>query len=245
MLILLIVTTVTVTAQTSIERGDEAFRLHDYETAIMLYEEAIATGHSTGTIFYNLGSAYYAIDDSGKAMLNYRRAEIYMPRDVELSVSIARIRAQRTTITTDDTNSLHLLATLTNDTMTQFELSIIVFVLWVVFFVMLIIGLLRKTQDSNYQMVVGVMGVILLAGLILLGSRVYVETWRPDAVILSDTATVMSGPGEDYLSIYSVHTAAEVRILEQVDEWVRFALPDGRGGWILRQDVGFVNEPIK
>ena len=231
-----------ISAQTILERGDEAYGLRDYDTAIMLYEEAIATGNQTGAIYYNLGNAYYAAEDLGLAILNYRRAAIYLPRDIELSVNIARIRAQRTTITTGETDMLNQLATVTNDTFTQFELSILVFVLWIVFFTMLIISILRKTQDSNYQMILGVMGVILVAGLILLGSRVYVETQRPSAVVLEDSVSVLSGPGEDYLSIYLIHAAAEVRIMEKVDNWVRFALPDGRGGWVEEQYIGYVIE---
>jgi uncharacterized protein YgiM (DUF1202 family) len=43
---------------------------------------------------------------------------------------------------------------------------------------------------------------------------------------------VMSGPGEKYLELFELHTAAEVTIVDTRGEWTRFHLPDGREGWI-------------
>ncbi|MDQ7026080.1 MAG: hypothetical protein Q9P01_09780 [Anaerolineae bacterium] len=239
-LLLLFITIITIHAQTTLDRAEEAYRLRDYLTAITLYEEAIDSGQHDSTTFYNLGNAYYEAENLGQAMLNYRRALLYLPRDTNLNINIARIRAQRSTITTSETDWLNQLATLSNDTFTLFELSLLIFVGWIVFFVILAIDVVRGFHDGNTRLFVVVMGIILLIGLVLMGSRLYVETQRPTAVVLSNSVNVMSGPGEDYLSIYTIHAAAEVRIMEEVDDWLRFALPDGRGGWLQRQYVGFV-----
>jgi tetratricopeptide (TPR) repeat protein len=240
--ILLFFTAITLHAQTTVERADEAYRLRDYQTAITLYEEAISTGQYDGSTFYNLGNAYYAAGVLGQAMLNYRKAALYLPRDTDLNINIARLRAERATLMTGEIDWLHQLATVTNDTFTLFELSLLTFVGWIMFFGMLAIAIVRGSS-ANYRFFVAIVGIGLLAGLVLLGSRAYVETQRLSAVILSDAVTVMSGPGEDYLTLYTIHAAAEVRIMEEAaDGWVRFALPDGRGGWIQKQYLGFVIE---
>jgi hypothetical protein len=243
-LLLFCVTVMAIHAQTVTERGAEAYNLQDYQTAITLYEEAISSGQHSGATFYNLGNAYYEAGILGQAMLNYRRAAVYLPRDSDLSINLARVRAQRTTITTGETDWLNQLATLTNDSLTLFELSILVFAAWILFFLMLAIGVVRGGQDGNYRLLVAIVGVILLGGLILMGSRVYVETQRPTAVVMADSAVVMSGPGLDYLSIYTIQAAAEVRIIESSGDWVRFTLPDGRGGWVSRSHLMLVNEGL-
>ena len=66
----------------------------------------------------------------------------------------------------------------------------------------------------------------------LLSARVYVETQQPVAVVLSETVEVMSGPGDNYLPLFSLYEAMEIRVLEERDGWLRFALADGRQGWI-------------
>jgi tetratricopeptide (TPR) repeat protein len=229
-------------AQTAVERADEAYRLRDYQTAITLYEEAISTGQSDGSTFYNLGNAYYEAGVLGQAMLNYRRAFLYLPRDTDLNINIARIRAERATLTTGEIDWLHQLATVTNDTFALFELSLLTFTGWVMFFGMLAIAIVRGAS-ANYRIFLAIVGIGLLAGIVLMGSRAYVETQRPSAVILSDSVTVMSGPGADYLTLYTIHAAAEVRIMQEAaNGWVRFALPDGRGGWIQKQYLGLVIE---
>jgi hypothetical protein len=243
-LLLLCFTTIVVQAQTSIERAAEAYNLQDYQTAITLYEETLSSGQGNGATYYNLGNAYYEVGNLGRAMLNYRRAAIYMPRDSNLSINLARVRAQRTTITTGETDWLNQLATLTNDTLTLFELSILVFIVWILFFLMLAIGVIHGA-DSNYRLLMAIVGVILLGGLMLMGSRIYVETQRPSAVVMADSAVVMSGPGLDYLSIYTIQAAAEVRIMENSGDWVRFVLPDGRRGWIAQSHLTLVIDGLE
>jgi len=81
--------------------------------------------------------------------------------------------------------------------------------------------------------------VLMISTAVMLGSRVFVESNRPAALAVSD-AVVMSGPGEDYLEIYRLYSAAELRILEQRGDWVRFILPDQRQGWIQKAAIEIV-----
>jgi SH3-like domain-containing protein len=68
-------------------------------------------------------------------------------------------------------------------------------------------------------------------------TRIIVDSnWKP-AVVISDSVSVMTGPGGDYVEIFELHAAAEVRIVEKRDHWVRFQLPDLREGWIEEQSL--------
>ena len=67
----------------------------DYETAIILYESALAVGEVSGEIHYNLGNAYYLNGEIGKAMQYYLLAEMYLPRHAVIASQIELIRAER------------------------------------------------------------------------------------------------------------------------------------------------------
>ena len=53
----------------------------DYLQAAGQYEEIIQKGIKNGHVYYNLGNAYYKAQRLDHAILNYKRAKIYIPND--------------------------------------------------------------------------------------------------------------------------------------------------------------------
>jgi uncharacterized protein YgiM (DUF1202 family) len=47
----------------------------------------------------------------------------------------------------------------------------------------------------------------------------------------------MSGPGEEYKHILTLHDGAEVRIREERQNYVLIQLPGGLGGWIEKESL--------
>jgi len=67
-----------------------------YSKAILLYEKIIDQGRvRNAKLYYNLGNAYFLVDDIGRAILNYRRALHLDPSDVNLRNNLAFARSQR------------------------------------------------------------------------------------------------------------------------------------------------------
>ena len=67
-----------------------------YSKAAMRYERIIREGGVyNGKIFYNLGNVYFRMNELGRAILNYRRAELYMPDDVNLKQNLTYAREKR------------------------------------------------------------------------------------------------------------------------------------------------------
>jgi tetratricopeptide (TPR) repeat protein len=226
---------VTIHAQDSFQQAADAYQSGDYITAIDIYEAALLKGEGNEAIYYNLGNAYYQYGNLGLAMLNYQRAVQYSPRDSKLTAQIRRVQSERVNTGTEDRDWLNISATLSANILTIYEMSSIVFVLWLIFFVLL--GL--PIKSVFWRIPTLAVGTVLLMAVLLLGSRLYVETHRPSAVILSVEAQAWSGPGEDYLALFIVYEAAEIRVLEKHGDWLKFALPNGQQGWILKENVGY------
>jgi tetratricopeptide (TPR) repeat protein len=220
-------------AATAYERGA-------YATAIRLYESVLASGAQDASLFYNLGAAYYQSGELAKALINYRRAQNFIPRDNDLTTSIALIRAQRLDVQGDEAGLIESLSGLTSSFLTVTELSWIAFVLWGLWFGLLSAAILQGRLREMLRGPLLICGVLALAGLLLLGSRLYVTTSIPSAIVVEPTVSVMSGPGEDFLEIFQLHEAAEIHLLEARDAWIRFSLPDGRQGWIPVEAIELV-----
>jgi uncharacterized protein YgiM (DUF1202 family) len=100
----------------------------------------------------------------------------------------------------------------------------------------------RRRRGGGLRAVLqaGLVLVVLLFGLsaFTLGSYLYMENTRPSAVVVAESVDVLSGPGEDYITEFSLHAGAGVRILETRGQWVRVALPGEQfQGWVLLEVV--------
>lgn len=56
------------------DQADEAYSSKDYQTAVRLYNQALAEQGSSSMLYYNLGNAYYRADSLAQAIISYERA---------------------------------------------------------------------------------------------------------------------------------------------------------------------------
>ena len=61
---------------------------------------------------------------------------------------------------------------------------------------------------------------------------------RPMAIVLKAETVGRSGPGEDFLQVFSLHEGAKVSIERKEGLWVLVRLPNGIGGWIVLDGIG-------
>lgn len=213
----------------------------DYLTAIGLFESAVQAGAREGSLYYNLGVCYAGAGQPGKALVNLLRAAAYIPRDADLNAHIARLRAERLDLPEDESDWLTLMGTITGNFLTFGELSLLAYLVWAAFFVLLTVYRLSPVKRDGLKIVTGTAGILLLLMLLLMGSRTWVESNRPAGVILAEAVQAMSGPGPDYLRLFTLSEASEIRILEAKNNWLRIVLPGGRQGWIEAKNVERVN----
>ncbi len=214
------------------QQANTLYTQGDYAAAQSLYNALVAGGIRDSAVYYNLGQAYFAMQDSGQALLMYRRAQQLAPRDTDLNMALARIRASRLDIQGDDAALVDSMAALTMPLLTSDELNWLMFGVWSACFVAAGIYVLHLKWRNPLRALLFVLGLLLIFGFALGFSRVYTNVFRPAAVVTAAVAPVMSGPDEDYLQIYELHAAAELRVLKERGDWAHFDLPEGREGWI-------------
>jgi tetratricopeptide (TPR) repeat protein len=220
-------------------QADTAYMTGDYETSQVLYETIIQEGFRDFRVYFNLGNAYYQSGDLGRALLNYRRAQEISPRDTDLADNLVLVRKERLDLQSDETGFTEGLAALTVGVLNLSELSVVVFFVWVLWFVLLGTAILKTAWRYRARIPLLLIGLALLIGLFLLGGRLVTY---PPAVVIDEVAQVRSGPGEDYLELYQLHAAAEIYVWETKNDWVQFALADGRLGWIPSKTVALVHQ---
>jgi tetratricopeptide (TPR) repeat protein len=223
-----------------VAQANAAYERGEYQTAAALYEQVLEDGFRDATVYYNLGSAYYQTGELGLALLNYRRAQQISPRDSDVELGLTRIRAERVNFQGSENTLIDRLASSTYGIVTLAEFAWAAAVLWALWFGLLALWIVRPGWRGELWLALAAIGFCLLLALLPLAARVYTDSQRPLAVVVALSAPVMSGPGEEYLEIFELYAAAEMRLLETRNGWVRFILPSGRQGWLPRRVIEVV-----
>jgi hypothetical protein len=191
----------------------------------------VAQGFHDPTIYYNLGNSYYRQADIGRAILNYERAARLAPRDADIRANLQIAREQLGNQITADESALSQFATFARSWLTLNELAITVLALW---FLLAACWLLyRRRRTSLLKNLLAITAVLLLAGILPLSTRLYLETTRPIAIIVATETAVTSGPGPQYPTQFTVHSGTAVHILKQHPQWIQITLPgDQLQGWV-------------
>ncbi len=215
----------------------DANRLYEagrYSEAAAAYQVLADGGVEDGTLYYNLGNAYFKAGDLGRAILNYRRAQLLLPRDGDVASNLQVARAQtRDRLDADDGGALVALArrTLVEST-TLDEAAAVAMGLWVLLCALVAVALLWPRARQALRYGIAVVAMMLATGVLSVGIRVLEARAGPPAVIVAEEVAARSGPGTEYLTEFSLHVGAEVRVMEQHDDWLRISLPGDLQGWV-------------
>jgi tetratricopeptide (TPR) repeat protein len=216
--------------------GNSLYENGRYAEAAQAYEQLIAQGVHDSAVYYNLGNAYFRQGDVGRAIFNYQRAAQLAPRDPDIQANLALARAQAVDqLPAASSSPLDNFASATRSALTLNEMALLALALW--FFFGLVWLVYRQMENGRakemLQYVLILSGVAMVLGTFALGSRVYLENNRQQAVVIADVVDVSAGPSADTITEFDLHSGAEVELLEQRGDWVRLALPGGQvQGWV-------------
>jgi tetratricopeptide (TPR) repeat protein len=213
-----------------------------YRKSAMRYEKIIKEGNVTnGRIYYNLGNLYFRMKDTGRAILNYRRAQQYIPNDPNLRQNLEFARKNRP----DKIEEKQKTVVLKTLFFWHYDISTSMRVmLFICFFVLFwVFAGLRIFMKRSF--IAWVMGISAFTGLLLGGSlgaeETSLRTTRPGVIISSET-TARKGNSDTYEPSFKepLHAGTEFVLLENRKEWYYVELPDSRTCWVNRNDVELV-----
>jgi len=208
-----------------------------YVPAAQAYEQLVGQGYADSALFYNLGNAYYKAGDQGRAILNYRRAQRLAPRDpdIEANLNLARAQAVDRFEAAPQGGLLEQIGQAVQGWFSLNQLAMVVLGAWMLFMFVLILRFNarphgRWRQGLHYALVA--VGVVLIVGLLATGSYLYAASQPPAGVVVATEVNITSGPGAQYVTEFTLHSGAEVSLIEQRGNWVRLALPgEELEGW--------------
>ena len=221
--------------------SNELYDSGRFVEAARVYQQLVDQGHRNGALYYNLGNAYYKQGDVGRAILNYRRAKREAPRDADVRANLELARGETIDlIDRDERTALPRFLVAIQSRLTLNELATASLVLWALVVSLLLAalyagpGVLRRV--ALYSTVIA--GVLLVMGAGSLAGRAYEDSSRRYVVVVAEEVNVISGPGPQYVTEFTLHSGAEGQLIERRGSWARVALPGGDlQGWVVESAV--------
>lgn len=229
--------------QSTMESAYEAYGQNDYQTAVSLYESVLDAGFHSPELYYNLGNAYYRLNELGKAILNYERALKLRPHDKEAQENLALANSK----TTDNIEAIpefflnRWMRTIENLLPPQgWRIAILIaFSLagacWVLF------RSAKRYGNRKLYFILGCISTLLLIISSGIGaSSQYHSTHSNTAIVTVPAITVKSSPESNSIDKFILHEGAKITIKEEVGEWFLIKIADGNKGWIMNNEIEII-----
>ncbi len=203
----------------------EAAQQFDYLVA----EEGIRNGH----LFYTLGNCWFMAGDLGRAILNYRRAETFLPRHADVQYNLNAALALRTDLISekerhplvDKLLGWHFKG---STPLRGWVFSISWLALWGA-----VLWARRSTKKKAQVCMTsaGLLSAVLLASLAT--EAIMKRRTQPGVIIVSEVLA-RKGDGERYAPAFQepLHSGTEFLQLETRKTWWNIRLADGQTCWI-------------
>ncbi len=217
-------------------QGNQFFQKGDYQKAVEAYQKILNHGYESGALYYNLGNAYFKMNQLGKARLFYERAKRFMPDDEALNENLHLLKQRL--VDKIEVPPKFFLTVWWISFLNIFSLSLFSYLVAITFWLFLILWavylyLKRQKRKSQGKGLV----IFALIFFILFSITLFDKINRSEkieyGVILNPSVTVFSEPRKEATEIFVLHKGTKVEIIRRNQNWLEIKLEDGKTGWLL------------
>jgi len=219
----------------SMQQAGELYRDGEFDKAIQIYESLILEGYEGTSLYFNLANAYYRIGKLGYAILNYERAVKNSPSDEDAKHNLAfanlstvdRIQPLPTFFLFEWWEFL-----LTSLSVNGWTYTVMFF--YMVLLLLVVLYFFAKTISQQKLILFSGVGTLVIFGMIisLLIVKINREQTVISGVVVEQSITVKTSPDPKSTDAFVIHEGLKVNLEDNLDDWVKIRLSDGKVGWI-------------
>ena len=222
-------------AQSAFDRGNELYRKGQYQEAVQSDESIMKQGKESAEVYFNLGNAYYKLNEVAPAIYNYEKALLLKPNDRDIQTNLGY--AQNMVI--DDIQAVPkvgfsklfygLVGTYHYDTWAWIAIGFAFGVL--LFFTGYYFAgttLLKRLFFVAMFISLFVVGVSIMSAVFVKSQS---SKMRP-AIVFNEVVSVKSEPLNNAPDAFILHEGTKVNVTEELDNWKKIELADENVGWI-------------
>lgn len=244
-LVLLFCFWATAQSENAFDRANEAYNEGDFVKAADLYLEIIDKGEHSAELYFNLGNAYYKLNQIAPSIYYYEKALLLKPNDEEIKNNLAYSQNM----------TLDAIETLPQTGLSQFYkrfTTVLSYDQWAktaVFFMILFVLLYIAFYFFRYstrKRVAFISSIVALFFSILAVVFAFIEfdSFNSDnpAIIFAEESQVKTEPNDRSQQAFVLHEGTKVNVIEELNEWKKISLADGNTGWISAENIKLLKD---
>ena len=224
-------------------QGVTYFSAGTYNEALQAWTEVYNTGYRSASLCYNIGNAYFKLNNIPQAILFYERAYLLKPADEDINYNL---QIARTLIVDRFQEIPELFFVRWYDFISLFlssnmwaRISIISFVLSLLFLSLYIYSSRYRPKVIGFWFAVSLF-VITIGSLVFSARNKYLVYDSHKAIITTPVISGKSSPDNSGTDLFVIHEGTKVTVEDEVGEWLEIRLSDGNKGWIPLNSLSII-----
>mgnify|MGYP001296725955 CR=1 FL=1 len=216
--------------------GNNSYNKNQFDASVDAYEDILSQGFYSVDLYYNLGNAYYRLEDFANARWSYEMGINIDPRNKDIIHNLMLTKKKiPNTIEPPDSQILDLI----NNFLTSFTYSDFVFFSSIMLLLYSGCFIIHRLIPSKPIVVLYYIFIVLF--FIGTSFSVIKFLWERNnnfGIILNDETKLYSAPFlNENIKISIFFSGNKVKIEQTTDKWIEISSIDGRKGWIRLEDI--------
>ena len=214
------------------KKANEEYKNQKYTNAISLYDSIVSNNLESSELYYNLGNCYYKTQDWANAIWYYEKSLLLKKNKNTLqNLELAKLNI---------IDKIEPLPQLFYKKWWQKLLNLLPIKTWQIFTLLsiwMVLILKIVTKFTNYKKTTTASYFLNSLTLILvwITYSCYEKNYnKNEAIIFSSSVSVNSAPTEEIKNLFSLHAGTKIEIIDEIDDWIKIKLADGKNGWIKK-----------
>ncbi len=223
------------------EAGIEYYRIGKYEKSKNLFESILEKNWESPELYYNLGNAYYRLENVSGAVWSYEMCLHHDPthEDAQFNLTLANINVKDRIEMPEAPFLLKLYFSIKEKFTPNMWIKIVLSLL----VVLAIFSILKLyIGRSTVSMVVdNILIFLIISSFSFSLHSIWTNEKYDEGVIVSEAVNVYSEPNSHSTFLFKIHEGLKVSMNDVSQKWVEIELIDGKNGWIQLRQI----RPIK
>jgi len=226
------------------DEAKEAYFNKKYNVAEKKFSALLKYEPQNGYLHYNLGNVYFKMGKLGKAIQQYEKAKLTIPRDMDLKLNLVYARTKlvdEVTVSFSDYLNQTFYFWSSSLDLSDFRLLLVIYSF--TFWGFCLFLFLRKKRLITTKMVIA----FLLLAYVSCGYWIKSDLEAPGiyGVVIKPEVDVKASYLDQDKPLFLLHEGSKVRIIDKQNfgedqKWYRIALPEGQKGWVPASEIGVI-----
>lgn len=225
------------------KEGNSFYNEGNYTAALEKYKMILDSGEHSSELYFNIANAHYKLNHVAPSIYYYEKALLLDPndKDIKNNIAFARNMTVDAIDTLPEVGLTKLISNVTNAL--SFDGWAKVAVGLIIIFVMVFIAYDYTNTTGKKRLAFLVSNAALLTGIvavIIAFHKYNLDQNNRPAIVFAQETKIKSEPNLRSSEAFMLHEGTKVQVLDEVDDWKKVQLSDGKVGWIMSEDIKLI-----